>query len=87
MKHEVLDTSIAKKPTLILATNEWNRLPNSWLFAVIPIFQIEKFVREFSFSGISSLNISAIYMKVPYKAVPYRKHEYLECCTATSYRS
>ena len=28
----------------VLAVNEWNRLPNSFLFAVVKIFQIEKFL-------------------------------------------
>ena len=56
MKHETLDTS--KQSMLVLAANEWNRLPNSSLFAVIKIFQIEKFLREFPFSSISSVHIS-----------------------------
>ena len=41
--------------------------------AVIKIFQIEKFLRDFVLSSIRSLKISAFYMKVPYKPVPYRK--------------
>ena len=31
------------------------------------------FLTEFSFSSISSLNISAVYVKVPYQVVPYKK--------------
>ena len=41
----------------VLAANEWNELPNSCLFGVIKIVQIEAFLREFSFSSIISLNI------------------------------
>ena len=43
--------------------------------AVIKIFQIVKFLRDFISSSISSLNISAFYMQVPYKLVPYKKEE------------
>ena len=46
----------------VLAADEWDRLPNSSLLAVIKIFQTEKFLRNFSFSSLSSLNILAIYM-------------------------
>ena len=35
--------------------------------------QIEKFVRDFSFSSVSSLSISAFYMQVPFKVVVYIK--------------
>ena len=51
----------------ILAVNEWSRLPNSSLLAVIECFKIEKFLRFLSVSSISSLNISAVYMWAPYK--------------------
>ena len=47
------------------------------MLAVIKIFQIEKFLWDFVFSIISSLNISAFYMWVPYKVVPYKKSVYL----------
>ena len=43
------------------------------MLAVIKIFQIEKFLRDFAFSRISLLNISAFYIQVPYKSVPYKK--------------
>ena len=35
------------------------------LFGVIKFVQIEKFLRKFSFSSISSLNVSAFYMDIP----------------------
>ena len=43
------------------------------MLAVIKIFKIEKFLRDFFYSSISSLNISAFYIKVLYKVVPYKK--------------
>ena len=41
---------------------ERNRLFWFLMLAVIKIFQIEKFLKDFVFSSISSLNISAFYM-------------------------
>ena len=41
---------------------ERNRLSQFLMLAVIKIFQIEKFLRDFIFSSISSLKISAFYM-------------------------
>ena len=41
-------------------------------------FKFEKFLREFSFSSINSLNILAFYMPVPYKVVPYKRRVYFE---------
>ena len=41
---------------------ERNRLFKFLMLAVIKIFQFEKFLRDFVFSSISSLNISAFYM-------------------------
>ena len=38
---------------------EWNRLPNSRLFAVIKIFDSEKLFGDFVFSSASSLSILA----------------------------
>ena len=49
-----------------------NQPPNSSLFAVIKIVQIEKFLRDISCNSISPLNIPAFHMKVPYIEVPYR---------------
>ena len=46
----------------VAAVNEWNRLPNSLLFAVLKIFGINKFRRFFSISSLSSINILAVYM-------------------------
>ena len=40
---------------------EWNRLLWLLMLAVIKIFEIEKFLRDFVFRSISSLNISAFY--------------------------
>ena len=39
------------------------------------IFKIEKFLREFSFSSISSLNVLAFYMQVLYKGLLIKKRE------------
>ena len=47
---------------LLTEALERNRLFSFLKFAVIKIFQIEKFLRDFVFSSISSLNISAFYM-------------------------
>ena len=44
---------------LVLVANERNRLPNFWWLAVAIIGQIEKFLKEFSFSCIRSFNILA----------------------------
>ena len=41
---------------------ERNLLFKFLMLAVIKIFQIEKFLRDFVFSSIRSLNISAFYM-------------------------
>ena len=61
---------------LALAANEWSRNLDSWFFAVIKTFHTEKFLREFSFISISSLNILAFYMYPPYKVVLYTKSVY-----------
>ena len=52
---------------------EWNRLPNSLLFAVMEIFEIGKFFRDFVFSSTSPLDFLASYVYFPYKVVPYKK--------------
>ena len=60
MKNEGINTSIANNPKQslrVLAANEWSQLPDSLLLGVMKTFQIEKFLREFSFSSICSLNI------------------------------
>ena len=63
----------------VLVANEWNRFPNSRMPAVTKSFRIEKFLREFSFSGISPLNVSAFYMLVPYTVAPCKKSAYVMC--------
>ena len=44
-----------------LPANEWNRLTNSCLFAVIKIFQLEKFHRELSFNSLSCCSCLDIF--------------------------
>ena len=50
--------------------NEWNRLPNFQLFAVIKIFKIEKFFSDLALSSACSLNFLALYVYIVYKMVP-----------------
>ena len=42
--------------------NVCNQFRNSQLFAVITIFEIEKFLRDFVFGSTSSLNCFAFYI-------------------------
>ena len=41
----------SKQSIRVFYVNEWSQLPNSLLFGAIKIVQIEKFLREFSFSS------------------------------------
>ena len=50
-----------------------NRLSNAGLFAVMKIFETEKFLRDFVFSSTSYLNFMALYIEVPNKVVHYKK--------------
>ena len=45
-----------------LVANVWNRLPNSLLLEAMKIFQIEKFLRDFSINSIRCLNVPSFCM-------------------------
>ena len=64
-------TGFVNVSMLILTAKKWKWLLNSWLFAVIIIFQIEKLLRFLSLNSKSSLNILAVNMKAPYKKLVY----------------
>ena len=62
----------------VLSANEWSRVPNPRLFAVVNNFHIEKFLREFSSGSVSSLNISASYSTYQKKrSIGYLQHKTL----------